>query len=277
MRRILYAFSILTLVGTAACTGPKKTIYFNESTALDSSVQFQNTQPRPDIIVQPDDILAVNISSISSISSANPVSIFNEGGTQYMVVAGGASGVGGGAQQISGFLVDKQGFIDFPVLGKIAVAGKSIRQVKEQMALRLKDYMKEPVVEVRIVNYKVTMLGEVGRVGPILAPNHKINILEAVAAAGDIPLTGRKDNILIIREVEGKREYGRINLNSKNVFNSPYYYLQQNDIIYVEPSRIRRQETNEFLRFYLPTITTLLSSAVTIYGIIKLTAAQPQK
>ena len=93
-----------------------------------------------------------------------------------------------------------------------------------------------------------------------MAANQKISILDAIAAAGDIPITGRKDNVLIIRETEGKREYARLNLNSRTLFSSPYYYLKQNDIIYVEPARIRRQENNDFLKFYLPTIRTILSS-----------------
>ena len=94
--------------------------------------------------------------------------------------------------------------------------------------------------------------------------------MDAIALAGDMPISGRMDNVLIVRETEGRREYARLNLNSRNVFSSPYYYLKQNDIIYVEPARVRRQESNDFLRFYLPTFTTMLSTAIAIYGVTQI-------
>jgi polysaccharide export outer membrane protein len=198
--------------------------------------------------------------------------VFNNGGMAGAVAAQSGSNVQQGPQK--GYLVGPDGSIDFPAVGKISIAGLSIEQAKGVLAKKLSDYINEPVVEVRIINYKVNMMGEVNRVGPVLAPNHKINILEAISAAGDIPLTGRKDNVLIIRERNGKQEFGRVNLNSRTVFTSPYYYLQQNDIVYVEPNRIKRQETNEFLRFYLPTIATVLTSILSVYGIVQLTQNQ---
>src|SRR5690606_36050778 len=156
----------------------------------------------------------------------------------------------------------------YPVIGKVKVSGLTLRQVKELLSTRLKELVKDPIVEARMINYRITVVGEVSQPGSIIAPNHKISVIDALALAGDVPVTGRKDNVLIIRETEGRREFARLNLNSRNVFSSPYYYLKQNDIVYVEPSRIRRQESNEFLRFYLPTITTLMSTALAIYGIV---------
>jgi polysaccharide export outer membrane protein len=178
--------------------------------------------------------------------------------------------LGGGSNSSNGFLVDASGYIDYPFLGKVKVGGLTIRQAKDALANRLRSIVKEPVVEIRIVNYRITVLGEVARAGTIIAPNHKMSIIDAIAAAGDIPITGRKDNILVIRENEGTREFARLNLNSREVFTSPYFYLKQNDIVYVEPARIRRQEGNDFFRFYLPTITTLMSTLLAVYGIIQL-------
>jgi len=225
-------------------------------------------------IIQPDDIIAINITSISSIAeSKDPAAIFRDGGIAYNLVTGGGGMGGGGVgmgTQSAGYLVDNEGLIDFPVLGKISVGGQTIRQAKETISGKLKDYIKDPVVEVRIVNYKVTMLGEVNRPGPIIAANHKINIVEAVAAAGDIPLTGKKENVLVIRDNNGKKEFARLNLNSRDVFNSPYYFLKQNDIVYVEPNKVRRQEANTFFRVYLPIFTTLLSTALAVYGIVQI-------
>lgn len=269
MTRYLNAIAILCILFMASCAAPKRVVYFKADTPNDSVVVFQPLQNRPDVIIQPDDILAINISSIMGISEKDPIGIFNNGGTQYNITASSTSlGV---QSTVSGYLVDKDGNIDFPVLGKIKVGGLGLRKVKDIMADKLKPYLKDPVVETRIINFKVTMIGEVNRVGQIIAPNQRINIIEAIAAAGDIPISGKRENILIIREHDGVREFGHLNLNSKNVFTSPYYYLQQNDIVYVEPSRVRRQESNDFLRFYLPTITTLLSTALAVYGIVQLT------
>jgi len=271
MTRIYNAIALFCLLVAASCSSPKKTIYFNESTKSDTTVMIQTILPHPEIVIQPDDILAINVSSIQAYSEKDPVAIFNGGGTQYNItpMAGGVGNAGG--TNVNGFLVDKDGFIDFPVIGKLKVSGLTIRQIKDMMIQKLTAYLKDPVVEARIINFKITMLGEIGRVGPVIAQTPRMNILDAISSAGDIPVTGRKDNVLIIRENGGVRSFAHVNLNSKDLFTSPFFYLQQNDIIYVEPSRIRRQESNQFLRFYLPTISNLLSTALAVYGIVQLT------
>lgn len=273
MRQIYNLVAMAIVLLATSCAAPQKTIYFQENTPLDPHVQVENIERRKEITILPDDILAINVSSISSITAVagatDPVMIFNEGGTVYGVTGSiGAAGGAGGASK--GYLVDASGFIDYPVLGKVKVSGMTLRQVKDMLAKRLEDFVKEPVVEARILNYRITVLGEVGTPGSIVASNHKLSVVDAIALAGDMPITGRKDNVLVIRETEGRREYARLNLNSRNVFSSPYYYLKQNDIIYVEPARIRRQESNDFLRFYLPTFTTLLSTAIAIYGVTQI-------
>ena len=260
----------IALIGSIflfSCAAPQRTVYFRTNDAVDSSVQVVAGSKEFESVIQSDDILAINITSISSVYDKDPVMIFKEGGTPYNVTAGAGSG-GSSSAQNAGYLVDKQGFIDFPVLGKINVQGQTIRDAKSTIASKLKAYIKEPVVEVRIINYKVVVLGEVGHPGTIIAPNHKINIIEAIAAAGDIPITGKKDNVLIVRENGPNREFARLNLNSRDIFQSPYYYLKQNDIIYVEASKVRRQESSTFLRIYLPVISTIVSTALAVYAVI---------
>jgi polysaccharide export outer membrane protein len=271
---VIFLFTIVLF----SCAAPQKSIYFRTDTKMEPNVESMPITASSELngIIQPDDIIAINITSISSIAeNKDPAAIFRDGGIMYnLVTGGGGMGGGGGGggmgTQTSGYLVDNEGFIDFPVLGKINVRGQTIRQAKETISGKLKDYIKDPVVEVRIINYKVTMLGEINRPGPIIAANHKINIVEAVAAAGDIPLTGKKENVLVIRDNNGKKEFARLNLNSRDVFNSPYYYLKQNDIVYIEPNKIRRQEANTFFRVYLPIFTTLLSTALAVYGIVQI-------
>jgi polysaccharide export outer membrane protein len=268
MNRLKNLFSIVLFALFASCASPKRTVYFNTNIKPDTSKELVQLLPRPDVIISPEDILAINVSSVDAFLQKDPVAIFNEGGVPYNI-----SPTGGTAATVKGFLVDPGGNVDFPVVGKIQLAGLTPVQAKEKMMKILVDHIKAPVVEVRILNYKINMMGEVGRVGPILAPNHKINILEAITAAGDIPLTGRKDRVLLIRENAGKLEFSRINLNSKTVFSSPNYYLQKNDIVYVEPNRLKRQQTNEFILFYLPTITGLIGSVLSVYGIVQLVQA----
>jgi polysaccharide export outer membrane protein len=267
-------------VFAASCSAPQKTIYFVDNSQQNLSVQVENIERTKEVTILPGDIVSISVSSISSILAsgnsnqnvgASTVAIFNEGGMAYSISAGSAGGGGAGnTAQNKGYLVDEYGFIDYPILGKLKLSGMTLRQIKELIAGKLVAFLKEPVVDANIINYRITVLGEVGHEGPIVSHNQKISIIDAIAAAGGIPITGRKDNVLIIRETEGKREFARLNLNSRNVFNSPYFYLKQNDKIYVEPSRVRRQENNDFLRFYLPTLMTLISSVITIYSISKL-------
>jgi polysaccharide biosynthesis/export protein len=269
--RRLLSITILGLITLlASCAGPRKSIYFKDVAPLDPTIQTQKMDKVKEVIIQSDDILAINVSTISSIlEPTSPTNLFNDGGTAFSVSS--ASGSEMGPASGKGYLVDPLGYIDFPVIGKTKVGGMTIRQAKDAMALKLKNYVKEPVVELRIINYRITVLGEVNRPGAIIAPNHKMSVIDAIAAAGDIPITGRKDNITVIREIEGTREFAHLNLNSKEVFTSPYFYLKQNDIIYVEPARLRRQEGNDFFRFYLPTISTLLSTVLGVYGILQIT------
>ena len=262
------AFAALYLLTMASCGSTRRAIYFENNDRMDSLVRSVPMNTDFQTVIQKDDILAINVSSVSSIpneinAQGDPVRPFREGGTQFTLVASPGGGAGN-----PGFLVDEAGYIDYPILGKVKVAGLTIRGAKEALAERFKKYLKEPVVEVRIINYKVVVLGEVGRAGTIIAPNHKITILDAIAAAGDIPITGRKDNVLIIRQEDGRRIEGRINLNSSETFNSPFYYLRQNDIVIVEPSTIRRQAANNFTQVYLPIISGLLSLTVTVIGLV---------
>ncbi len=278
-RRLVNIIMAVLLIASASCSTPQKTIYFSEKNIQNPSVVVENIERSKEVSILPGDILAIKVSSISSVLAssssstnigASTVAMFNEGGTAYSITSNNGAGAGGNAAQNLGYRVDENGFIDYPIIGKLKVSGMTLRQLKDALADKLKAYLKEPVVDANIINFKVTIFGEVGRSGEIISHNQKMSILDAIASAGDIPITGRKDNVLIIRETEGNREFARLNLNSRDVFNSPYFYLKQNDRIYVEPSRVKRQENNDFLRFYLPTIMTLVSSVITIYSISKL-------
>ena len=268
-RSFLGGFVVCALIMLASCRGAQKMVYFKENTPPDSAVITQMIAQHSDATIQPDDIISISIASISFAPEDKPSQVFLDGGQSYNTgVASNGTNLGQTSAKNS-YLVDSSGYIDYPRLGRLKVGGLSISQSKELLVSRLKDYLKQPVVEVRIVNYRVTMFGEVGTPGTLLAPNHKMNIIDALAASGGVLVTGQRDNVLIIREQNGSRVFAHLDLTSRNVFNSLYYYLRQNDIVYVPPTRLRRQEANEFLRFYLPTFASLFGTALSIFTLVQ--------
>jgi polysaccharide export outer membrane protein len=161
---------------------------------------------------------------------------------------GANNSVSNSGGSLMGYLVDNNGDIDFPVLGKIHVQGLTKRQCEDMIRERIIPYMaktENPLVVVRMSSFKVTVLGEVGRSGSISVAQEKVNILEALAQAGDLTIYGKRDNVLLLREDEmGQKHQYRINLNDANLINSPLYYLQQNDIVYVEPNTVKAKNSD---------------------------------
>lgn len=270
LRSFVPALLLVAVLFLGACTGARKTIYFKDNSLPSTATTAVDVQQQSEAVIQPNDILAINIASTTFYKEGNTSQVFLDGGLPFNSGggAGGAAGITGSGKNT--YLVDSNGNVDYPRIGKLKLSGLSTREAKDLLAIKLKDYLFQPAIEVRIVNYRITMLGEIGSQGPIYAYNHKMTIIDAISAAGGIPITGRRDNVLIIREAGNKREFGHVDLNSRNVFNSPYFYLKQNDIVYVEPSRIRRQEANEFYRFYLPVFTGVFSSIASVYAIVLL-------
>jgi polysaccharide export outer membrane protein len=176
---------------------------------------------------------------------------------------------GGG---VPGYLVDPQGNIRFQTLGELHVEGLTKRQLTDTMDQKLKTYLTNPYTDIRFLNFKVTALGEVNRPGPVSIPEEKLTILELIGLAGDLTLYGRRDNILVIREKEGKREFGYINLKDSNLFKSPYFNLQQNDVVLVQANT--RKQTGSEQQLYrnltiLSAITSIVSIAALIYNVFK--------
>jgi polysaccharide export outer membrane protein len=146
------------------------------------------------------------------------------------------TGYSNGSNVLSGYLVDSQGAINMPVLGRIKVAGLSKNELIKILEDKLKDYLKNPVVNITIQNYKVTVLGEVNMPGTYRIPNDRITILEAIGLAGDLKITGLRKNVIVIREVNGIQTKFTIDLTKSNFLNSPVYFLNQNDVVYIEPN-----------------------------------------
>src|SRR5205085_4095548 len=133
--------------------------------------------------------------------------------------------------------------IDFPVLGKLEVTGLTTSQLSDTLKSKLDQYLKDPIVNVRLLNYKVTILGEVNRPSSYSVTSERLSVVDAIGMAGDLTIDGKRENVLLIREENGERKFIRLNLNSSTLFESPYYYLKQNDIVYVEPSKSKAQSS----------------------------------
>ncbi len=145
---------------------------------------------------------------------------------------------------LDGYLVSKNGEIVFPILGKLKVSGLTHQELGVLIEEKLKSgqHITDPMVTVKLLNYKIYVMGEVARPGVVNVDNEKITILEALSAAGDLTIYGLRDNVTVVREHNGKRQIGNVDLTSKDLFSSPYYYLQQNDVIYVEPNNRRKRQ-----------------------------------
>src|SRR5690606_28835138 len=144
----------------------------------------------------------------------------------------------------SGVLVDKYGYIELPLAGRIKVGGMTTSQIRDEIKKRALPYYKDPVVNVRLANFKINVLGEVNKPGTYIMPNENVTLLDALGIAGDLTIYAKRENILLIRKHVDKKDFIRFNLNSSDVFNSPYFYLCQGDVIYVEPNKAKIATTD---------------------------------
>lgn len=243
---------LLTFMGACfltSCVSTKSAVYLHEITDTVITLPEKTFEP----VIQKNDILQINVSSLNPEDAI----IYNASNTPS--TGNSASGV----QAMGGFLVDQQGFIQYPVLGPVKVEGMSKKSLTSYLREQLiqRKLLVDPVVSVRFLNYRVTMLGEVGKPAVINVTNERISILEALGLAGDITVYGRKENVLLIRDEEGKRTVKRLNLNDRNLLTSPYYYLQSNDVVYVEPNKAK-VANGDRTRQILPIVLSGLSLAI---------------
>jgi polysaccharide export outer membrane protein len=183
-------------------------------------------------VIQSDDILNIVIQTLDPQANA----ILNQG--NLPVSSGALTGSSTSSQQavISGYLVTKDGYIHMPYIGNVYVKGFTTEQIRDTVISKISLYFKDPVVNVRFANFKVSVLGEVRNPSTFLIPNEKPTLIDALGLAGDLTIYGRRDNVMLIRDSEGKKEITRFNLDSSRTISSRYFYLRPNDVIYVEAS-----------------------------------------
>jgi polysaccharide export outer membrane protein len=218
-----------------SCVTHESLVNFEEGLPTGDSELIENLPP---LRIQPNDLLRIQVHSIKEEAAA-PFNLENngqQGGGQMMM--GGQQG-GAGMERFLGYYVDEGGGIDFPVVGRIQLQGLTTREATRKIQDLVRPYLTDAVVNLRFLNFKVTILGEVNRPGVLQLSNQRVTLLEVLGQAGDLTDYARRDNILIAREQNGERVYARLNLQDYDIFQSPYFYLQQNDFIYVEPQRAR--------------------------------------
>lgn len=241
-----------------ACTSTKKIIYLQDVVPL----KQQEIEQKYEVIIHGDDLLAIMVNSRDP-ELALP---FNMPMVSYQLGSNA-----GGQQRVLGYLVDTNGNIDFPILGEIHVEGLTRMQLTELIKNKLieGDLIKDPIVTVQFLNFKISVMGEVGRPGSFTISGDRITLLEALSMAGDLTIYGRRDRVGVIRENNGKRTILFHDLRSADIFNSPCYYLQQNDIVYVEPNKAKSGQSsinqNNSIGVLVSVISLLTTIAVLIF------------
>lgn len=236
-----------------SCKMKEKMVYFqNESDSLSLQANFIP-------ILQVDDFLSIQIMGMdpeSVIDFNLPAEMANSGQNGYIQ----------GTAAKSGYLIDADGTVTLPVIGVFPIAGLSRKEATLMLQKRLEEYTETPIVHIQILNYKITVLGDVRTPGTYKIPNERITIIEALGLAGDLKPTGERKNVLVIREVDGKKVEYRVDLTNKGIFSSPVYYLRQNDVVYVQPNLTSLSESS-FVRatggIFL-SLTSLIITTITL-------------
>lgn len=272
-----FAILICTAI-LSSCSAPKKVPYLVEAENIPAEILAQSATIT-DPLISPGDLLNIHVyaSNPAAVAQFNKGQYVGENGTVTQLSSQTASTGGTSSENYTDYyLVNAAGDIDFPTLGTIHVAGMT----KQQICQTIKDaiypkYIKiVPSVELRLMNFKVTVLGQVNNPGVYTSPNERLNILEALAKAGDLDIKGDRERIYLYRtNPDGTREVHRLNINDRNFLMSPYFQLQQNDVIYVEPNKSMRQGAWQLNPAVTATITIvggLSSVASLVIGIVNL-------
>jgi polysaccharide export outer membrane protein len=229
-KTILFLFALFFF----SCASKKDLVYYQNIDSLASSEQSNSYE----IKIQPDDLLMIIVSAADA-ESAIPFNLttisvptVNNSNNSVMMAAQGQ-------QTMQSYLVDTSGFIDFPVLGKLKVGGLSRTEVLHLLEGQISKYIKNPIINIRLMNFKVSVQGEVTIPGTYPISSDRVTLIEALSMAKDLTIYGKRNNILIIREVGGVKSYNRVDITKADFIHSPFYYLAQNDVVYVEPNKTR--------------------------------------
>jgi polysaccharide export outer membrane protein len=242
------------------CVTQKQMTYLSDARPESADTINAVFVPQSEMVIRSGDALTIFVSALDqeAVTPYNlPMVVYAKPGEQQLSTT----------PALQYYIVDEEGNIEFPVLGKLHVAGLRRNEVEIYVKKQLESQVLNPQVHVNLVNAKISVMGEVAKPGQIPLVSGRMTILEALAAAGDLTPYGRRDNVLLTREVDGKIQIARLNLRSQDIYTSPYYYVQQNDVIYVSPNKVRAvASTNASLWFSM--VSTIASAATVIVTVI---------
>ena len=247
----LLVLPVIAIILLSSCKPQKVIGYLEDFT--DTSGKAQVKYPEP--LIQKNDILSIVVYS-DAIDQGTTDRLYNLANT----------GINAATQ---GYLVDNEGYIQYPRVGKLKADGLTKHQLSEEITKRLSNELKNPSVIIRLANFKITMLGEVARPGPISLPSEKVTILEAIGLAGDISVYGKKDDIVVLRDVDGSVEHGKVDLSSKNLFESPYYFLRQGDVVLVNPSKNKARLSDQVFNQRLGIAFSVVNMVALLYNVFR--------
>lgn len=252
---LLFAMSILFI----GCSSQKDVAYFNgvNPSSADDVNKSYNKAHEAQICIG--DMLSITVTGLDPTAVAPfnlPLVSYATPGTDQLYAS----------PSLQTYLVDIEGNINFPVIGTIKLVGLSKSKAISLIDDKLKTYLKNAIVTIQFMNYKITVLGEVSHPGQYSISNERVTVLDALGLAGDMTIYGKRNNVLITRENNGKLEFVRLNLGTDEVFKSPYFYLQQNDVLYVEPNKVKSVGSQN-ISLYLSGISTLVTTVAVIYSI----------
>jgi polysaccharide export outer membrane protein len=262
--RYRFFLAIMLSAGLFSCGPSKKAhearIYLR---GIDTSKNLTVNIPEP--IIHKSDILSITVFSNNPEATA----LYNQLQSLNAPSSAGASSTSGGVTPTAGYLVDIKGNIYFQDLGLIKVEGLTKLQLTDTLNEKLKQYLTNPYVEIRFLNARVTMLGEINKPGTINIPEQRISILDAIALSGDLTVYGKKDNILIVREKDGMRQTARLNLLNPAIYESEYFYLQQNDLVYIEPIQKKPKGDDQALMRTVTITATIVSTIAIVISLFR--------
>lgn len=258
-----WCFIICIPVLLSSCSTIKNVKYFKDipdTTQFTRLADLKYTEPK----IQADDILSINIQTVDPFATQSLI----QGNVQNSAIGSTSAGSTGG-QTIAGYLVDNKGNIEMPVIGKVMLAGLTTEQARDVVREKASQYYKSPTVNLRFANFRITILGEVTKPGTYVVSNEKINILDALGLAGDLTVYGKRENVVLLRQQEnGSREFIRLDLSKSDILNSPYYFLKQNDYIYIEPSKSKIASSDAIQNRNITILTTLGGLLISIVAIV---------
>lgn len=249
-KRSFFFLGTILVLFLASCASKQDVVYFQNAGSFETLVDRNSFTPKFKV----DDLLSIHVSTLDAEASA-PFNLFR-----------GRQEGGFAAEQVD-YLIDRDGQIDFPVIGKVTLSGLSPEEARQLLTERLTEYIRDPIINIRLKNFTVTVLGEVKQPGTFGVNGERISILEALGFAGDLTIKGQRDNVMVIRDFDGTKVYSRIDLTRKEAMSSPVYYLTQNDIVYVEPneSAVQSSQLDNRATILVSILSVLITSTVIIF------------